>query len=220
MKCILEPTFDTPLVSFHISNRLGTAAEPFGSEGLVYHTAEMGFRGASFLGRNEFDEKVDSLGASLSIGTHRDYLDLRGTCLLRHLDTLFDLRDDDASVAYRFLNRYLHPGYVYCRTALGTEKSLGTITLDQSRDLHSKLFRHSDLILGVAGPIDDARLATLASRLPQDTEPEASHARDSRQRRLVLRRQLLHESGAWQAQFATDHGASCRGLPGCHRAHA
>ena len=200
MKCILEPAFDTPLVSFHISNRIGTAAEPVGSEGLVCHTAEMGFRGASFLDRDQFDEKVDSLGAGLGIGTRRDYLTLRGTCLLRHLDTLFDLavstihlarfeeeeheqllretryelddlRDDDASVAHRFLNRYMHPGHVYCRTALGTEQSLSTITLEQSRGLHAKLFRHSDLILGVAGAIDDEKLAKLASRLPQDTEP-------------------------------------------------
>ncbi len=200
MKCILEPAFDTPLVSFHISNRLGTAVDPIGSEGLVCHTAEMGFRGAGFLGRNAFDESVDGLGAALGIGTRRDYLTLRGTCLLRHLDTLFelavatihlarfdadeheqllretryeldDLRDDDASVAHRFLNRYMHPGYTYCRTALGTEESLASISLEQSRDLHAVLFRHSDLILGVAGPIDESRLAKLASRLPQDTEP-------------------------------------------------
>jgi zinc protease len=242
MKCILEPAFDTPLVSFHISNRLGTAAEPFGSEGLVCHTAEMGFRGASFLGRDEFDEKVDSLGAGLGIGTRRDYLTLRGTCLVRHLDTLFDLavstihlarfdeeeheqllretryelddlRDDDASVAHRFLNRYMHPGYVYCRTALGTEESLETISLEESRDLHSKLFRHSDLVFGIAGPIDDERLATLASRLPQDTEPAAYPKPDltpppvAEGRRLIL----VDKPNRQQCQVAMGHLAPAYG---------
>jgi len=194
MKCILEANYDTPLVSFHIANRRGTACEPLGSEGLVCHTAELGFRGTRTLDRDQFDEKVDGLGAALGIGTRRDYLSLRGTCLVRHLDTLFDLavstlaeprfaaeehkqllretqhelddmRDDDASLAHRFFIRHVHPGYPYCRTALGTEQSLAAITLDQATSLHQRLFRQQDLVLGVAGPIDDATLAELSGRI-------------------------------------------------------
>ena len=194
MKLILEPSFDTPLVSFHIANRRGTASDPLGAEGLVCHSAELGFRGAGPLSRDGFDEQVDGLGAALGLGTRRDYLSLRGTCLLRHLDTLFDLalstiaeprfeaseheqllretryelddlRDDDASLVHRFFNRFMHPGYVYCRTALGTEESLDNISLDQSRALRSQLFRRDDLVLGVAGPLDKTQLGTLGERL-------------------------------------------------------
>ncbi len=194
MKCILESCVDTPLVSFYISNQRGTACEPFGAEGLVAHTAELSFRGCGELTRNDFDERVDSLGAGLGIGTRRDYLSLRGTCLVRHLDSLFDLaiaalcqprmeqaeheqlvretryelddlRDDDASLAHRFFNRSVHPGHIYCRTALGTEESLSSFTLEASRALHRQLFRREDLVLGIAGPVDQSRIEQLAKRI-------------------------------------------------------
>ncbi len=194
MKYILEPSFDTPLVSFYISNRRGVACDPMGMEGLVAHTAELSFRGSGELGRDEFDERVDSLGAGLGIGTRRDFLTLRGTCLVRHLDTLFDLaeaalagprmeaaeheqlvretryelddlRDDDSSLAHRFFNRHVHPGHVYCRTALGTEQSLGRFGLEESSALHRQLFRKDDLVLGIAGPVDHAKLEQLGERI-------------------------------------------------------
>ncbi|MCP4447552.1 MAG: insulinase family protein [Myxococcales bacterium] len=242
MKCILEPSFDTPLVSFHISNRVGTAAEPRGLEGMICHTAEMGFRGAGFFGRDQFDEKVDGLGAGLGIGTRRDYLTMRGTCLLRHLDSLFelavstmhlprfereeheqllretryeldDLRDDDASLAHRFLNRYMHPGYVYCRTALGTKASLEKLDLEECKTLHAQLFRHSDLVLGIAGPVDEDRLAQLGARIPQHSEPLARETPKldppamARGRRLVI----VDKPGREQCQVAMGHLAPVYG---------
>ncbi len=236
MKCLVEPVFDTPIVSFHIANRRGTACEPFGLEGLVCHTAEMGFRGSGYLSREAFDEQVDRLGAGLGIGTRRDYLTLRGTCLARHLDALFDLavqtihlprfeeseheqllretryelddlRDDDASLAHRFLAKHIHPGYVYSRTALGTSASLGRIDLETSQALHPRLFRHSDLLLGVAGPISKVEVHALATRLPQDREADAleSPSLELPQcpagRRLVL----VDKPGREQCQVAMGH---------------
>lgn len=202
MKTILEPAFDTPLVSFQIANRVGSAHEATGSEGLICHTTELSLRGAGSLDRRALDESIDSLGAGLGFGLRRDYVSLRGNCLERHLDALFDLalqvlttprfddeeheklrretlydldelRDDDSSLAHRFFTKHCHPGHPYCRTALGTAESLASLKLPELRGLYPRLMHSSELVLGVAGPLSESRVQSLADKIPQtqDCEP-------------------------------------------------
>ena len=202
MKTILEAAFDTPLVSFQIANRVGSAHEAAGSEGLICHATELSLRGAGTLDRHAFDESIDALGAGLGFALRRDYVSLRGNCLERHLDTCFELalqvltvprfdeeeheklrretlydldelRDDDSSLAHRFFAKHCHPGHPYCRTALGTAESLAKLELLELRALYPRLMHSSELILGVAGPLSDARVQSLADKIPttEDSEP-------------------------------------------------
>jgi zinc protease len=185
------PASDTPLVTFVIANRVGSALDPRGQEGLVAHTADLCLRGAGPLDRQRLDAAIDRLGASLAFGVRRDYAVLRGSCLSRHAGELFELatsvlreprleqdehdqlirdviydldelRDDDGSIASRFYARSCAPGYVYSRTAVGTADSLQSIELDQVRELQPRLFASSGLLLGVAGPLADDELRAMA----------------------------------------------------------
>lgn len=195
MKTILVEAHDTPLVTFAIANHTGTSYDPKGSEGLVYHSAELSLRGAGARSREQFDADLDALGASLGYGLGRDYLALRGTCLSRHLDAVFDMaasvlgeasfdkeeheqlrreaqydldemRDDDGSLAHRFFAKHCHPGYVYGRTALGTSESIKGLELPAVEQLYPRLFAPQDLLLGVAGPLRPDQVDELATRLP------------------------------------------------------
>ncbi len=235
MKTIVEPAYETPLVSFQISSRTGTVNEPLGKEGLVCHSAELGMRGTQTLSRAQFDEKIDSLGASMSFSFRRDSMALSATCLHRHLDTVFSLavdvlsspalsgdeheklqreslsdldemRDSDAALAARYFNRHFHPGYIYCRTAIGTKRTISELTLEEVRMLYPKLFPDSDLVFGIAGPISETDAEALATKLPSSgasalplpdlTPPEAPAG---------LRLILVDKPGRKQCQVAMGH---------------
>ncbi len=201
MKIIVEPAHDTPLVSFQIANRVGSAHESPGSEGLMCHTTELSTRGVAQLDRQALDESIEVLGAGIGFGLRRDYVSLRANCLERHLDRCFELalqilkepsfaeeeheklrretindldelRDDDATLAHRFFAKHCLPGYAYCRTALGTQESLAALSLSAVRDLYPRLMHHDQLVLGMVGPVDEARAQALADKIPKDSDLE------------------------------------------------
>lgn len=195
MKTIVEPAHETPLVSFQIANRVGSAHEMPGLEGLTCHTTELSLRGAGKLDRQELDEKIEGLGAGIGFGLRRDYVSLRANCLERHLDACFDLalqvlceprfeeeeheklrretlhdlddlRDDDGTLAHRFFAKNLRPGYPYCRTALGTKDSLASLSLPMVRELYPRLMHTSQLVMGMVGPVSESRVQQLVDRIP------------------------------------------------------
>lgn len=201
MKVLVEPAHDTPLVSFQIANRVGSAHESAGSEGLTCHTTELSLRGAGKLGRQELDENIEVLGAGIGFGLRRDYVSLRANCLERHLDRCFELalqvleeprfeeeeheklrretlsdldelRDDDATLAHRYFARHCLPGYAYCRTALGTQESLQSLDLSSVRQLYPRLMHADHLVVGMVGPVDESRAQALADKIPKSTGVE------------------------------------------------
>jgi zinc protease len=221
MKVIVEPAHDTPLVSFQIANRVGSAHERPGSEGLVCHTTELSTRGAGQLGRRALDESIEVLGAGIGFGLRRDYVSLRANCLHKHLDRCFDLalqvleeprfdeeeheklrretihdldelRDDDATLAHRFFAKHCLPGYAYCRTALGTKESLGSLDLAAVRSLYPRLMHAEQLVVGMVGPVDESAARALADKIPgsSDSEPlprtTLDRPPDLKGRRLII----------------------------------
>lgn len=198
MKTILVPSFDTPLVSFCIANRMGTTVDPFGKEGLLNQTAELSMRGAGALSRMELDESIDVLGASLGFSLRKDYLAMQAGCLHRHLDTLVDLartivfepqlkaeeheklrrealqdldelRDDDGSLLQRYFAHHCHPGHVYARTALGTSESIAEISLADIEELQASLFPREELVLGISGPLTELEVQAIAMRFQAES---------------------------------------------------
>ena len=59
METLLLENDDTPIVTFGIANRRGSAIDPVGLEGLTYHCTELSLRGSGDLARKEFDEAVE-----------------------------------------------------------------------------------------------------------------------------------------------------------------
>lgn len=236
MKTIVEAAYETPLVSFTLASPIGTAFDSEGEEGLVCHSAELGMRGTRDWDRRDFDEKLDSLGAGMGFSFRRDSLSLSGTCLHRHLETLIglatqvlecpaltsdeheklqretladldEMRDSDASLAARFFNLHFHPGYTYCRTALGTPDSIAALEVETVRDLYPRLFPEQHLVLGFAGPVDDKEANTLASRFTGQSQSESLPAPNLQPpSRLPGRRLILVDKpGRKQCQVAIGH---------------
>jgi zinc protease len=190
---IIEPSVDTPLVWFDVAIRGGASADPRGVEGLHRHAALLARRGAGRRDRAELDETLDSLGAALDVGVSRDAVTLSGLALSRHLDAVIDLaadilaeprfdeeeharllretpqvldeiRDDDSALATRWFDWVCCPGHSYGRTSLGTEKSIVQIERAAAMELWRREVVADNLVIGLAGDIDEATAARVVAR--------------------------------------------------------
>ncbi|MDQ3369292.1 MAG: insulinase family protein [Myxococcota bacterium] len=193
---IIEPSHDTPLVWFDIAIRGGASADPFGVEGLHRHAALLARRGAGRRDRAELDETLDNLGASLDVGVSRDAVSVSGLALSRHLEAVIELaadilaeprfdeaeharllretpqvldeiRDDDSALATRWFDWLCSPGHAYGRTSLGTEASLARIDREAAMAVWRREVVADNLVIGLAGDIDEATAARLVDRLVQ-----------------------------------------------------
>ena len=237
MKVIHEASHDTPLVWFEVAVRGGSGADPKGVEGLHRHTALLARRGAGRRDRAELDEALDALGVSLDVGVSRDAISVSGIALARHLDAVVDLaadvladprfsdeeharllretpqvldevRDDDSALATRWFDWLCCPGHAYGRSSLGTEASIGRIDRPSALELWKRQVVPENLVIGLAGDIDEATGARVVTRLterlpavprpPQVFEvPEMS----KRGRRMIL----VDKPARTQAQLRIGH---------------
>ena len=202
---IIEPSIDTPLVWFDIAIRGGASIDPRGIEGLHRHAALLARRGAGTRDRAALDETLDNLGAAIEVGVSRDAVTISGLALSRHLDAVIDLatdilasprwdedehlrllretpqvldeiRDDDSALATRWFDWVCSPGHSYGRTSLGTASSIAAIQAAAARELWRREVVADNLVIGLAGDIDEAAAdriaARLVGRLPGGPRPE------------------------------------------------
>jgi zinc protease len=245
---IVEASPDTPLVWFDVAIRGGASADPVGIEGLHRHASLLARRGAGSRNRAALDETLDSLGAALDISVSRDAVTLSGLCLSRHLDAVTELcadilaapqlsedeharllretpqvldeiRDDDSALATRWFDWVCSPGHPYGRTSLGTEPSLERIDRTAATELWKREVVAQNLVIGLAGDIDDTAAAKLVQRLI-DRIPAGARATtasienitptpDKRGRRVIL----VDKPDRTQAQLRIGHLALRYGHP-------
>jgi zinc protease len=245
---IVEASPDTPLVWFDIAIRGGASADPVGIEGLHRHAALLARRGAGTRDRAALDETLDSLGAAIDIAVSRDAVTLSGLSLSRHLDAVIDLcadiladprlsdeehqrllretpqvldeiRDDDSALATRWFDWVCSPGHPYGRTSLGTEQSLERIDRTAATELWKREVVANNLVIGVAGDIDDSAANRLAQRLVERIPPgrrattlveeTGDESLVKRGRRLIL----VDKPDRTQAQIRIGHLALRYGHP-------
>jgi zinc protease len=234
---VIEPSHDTPLVWFDVSIRGGAAADPLGIEGLHRHAALLARGGAGHRDRAELDETLDGLGAAIDVGVSRDAVTVSGLALSRHLDAVIDLaadvlaaprfaedeharllretpqvldevRDDDSALATRWFDWQCCPGHPYGRTSLGTEASIARIERAAAIELWRREVVPQNLVVGLAGDVDDATAARivgrLIERLPAAARPaSAAQAPEAAApgRRLIL----VDKPDRTQAQLRIGH---------------
>lgn len=243
---IIEPSPDTPLVWFEVAIRGGAATDPQGVEGLHRHASLLARRGAGARERHALDETLDSLGAMIDVSASRDAISVSGLALSRHLDATIELaadvlaeprfsedeharllretpqvldeiRDDDSALATRWFDWLCCPGHPYGRTSLGTEQSLARIERAAALALWKREVVTENLVIGLAGDVDDASAARCVERLtgrlargpraPALGDPDAAVAQ--RGRRAVL----VDKPDRTQAQLRVGHLAPRYGHP-------
>jgi zinc protease len=243
---IIEASPDTPLVWFDIAIRGGSSTDPLGIEGLHRHAALLARRGAGSRDRHQLDETLDSLGAMLDVSVSRDAVSVSGLALSRHLDAVIELaadvladprfseeeharllretpqvldeiRDDDSALATRWFDWLCCPGHPYGRTSLGTETSLKQIERSAALALWKREVVPDNLVIGLAGDIDEATAARcvqrLISRLPAGSRVPDLAAPASVTERRGRRVILVDKPDRTQAQIRIGHVALRYGHP-------
>ena len=244
MQVVVEPSPDTPLVWFEIAIRGGASADPVGIEGLHRHAALLARRGAGTRVRAVLDETLDGLGAALEVGVSRDSLSISGLALSRHADAVIalaadilaaprfdedeharllretpqvldEIRDDDGALATRWFDWLCSPGHPYGRTSLGTEGSLAKIRREDAIALWRREVVADNLVIGLAGDVDDARARALAQRLVERLPAGASLAQpeNTGERTRGRRAFLVDKADRTQAQLRIGHLATRYGHP-------
>ena len=245
-RVFVESQDDTPLVWFDVAIRGGAAADPIGVEGLHRHAALLARRGAGKRDRAELDSALDGLGAALDVAVGRDAVSLSGLTLERNVDAVIDLaadvlaaprfpadehsrllretpqlldevRDDDAALATRWFDWQCHPGHPYGRTTLGTEASIARITGEDAAALWRREVVPANLVIGVAGDVDEARaerlVARLVERLPHDPAPALPALPTTVPANGARRLVLVDKPDRTQAQLRIGHLAARFGDP-------
>ncbi|MCB9593703.1 MAG: insulinase family protein [Sandaracinaceae bacterium] len=181
----LEASHALPIVDVDVIVTRGSILDPKGRDGLARMTARLMRRGPVGIDADAFDERLDRLGATLSVSVGSESMHVQGSVIRRNLAPFLDevagvllrpglrdedferlrrtieaelvqLRDNDGALAARAFRHQLFGRHAYGRSVGGTLPTVSAITLDEVRACHAQLIRAPHLIVGLAGDITAA----------------------------------------------------------------
>jgi len=184
-----------PFVSWNLTMRTGSDADPAGSEGLSELTAELVRRGTTSMSYAALNEALESRGVTINVSAGGDVTTIQGSAVTYQADYGFDRTADlllDASLpadeferlkaqalsglqydlaqpetmARRALAKALWGDSVFGR--FDTPESIQKITLDQVRDWYRQSYRPHGAILIISGDVNVAHGRGMARRLLRD----------------------------------------------------
>lgn len=196
-----------PLVTIRLSFKGGGYLEPEDKAGLSAMTGQMiRTGGSSLMGASELDEEFDFLAADVSVGVGGSNASASVNTLTSNLERTFELfvdmlrnprfdqgrletlrgqaleglkaRDDNGLViALREFN-YLMWGEEHFESRQPTRESLESITADDLRAFHAKIFHPGNLMISVTGDFDEREMLSFLEEQLSDwaSGPEAPDA--------------------------------------------
>jgi zinc protease len=179
----LVEDYTVPIISIKFAFRGGTTQDPAGKEGLLNLMTGLFDEGAGDVVSDAFQVRLDDAGAEMRFDAGRDALygsmrmlaDQKGEALellrLAIEKPRFDQEpidrirgqivagiraraNDPETIAQRTWTQALYGDHPYAREDEGTEASLKSISADDLRALHGRLFARDALVVGVVGAID------------------------------------------------------------------
>ncbi len=201
----LVEDYSVPIVTIRFSFKGGNTQDPEGKEGLSELMSGLFDEGAGELDSDAFQIKLDDAGAEMRFGAERDRTCGSMRMLAEKKDEAFDLlklaiqqprfdaapmdriraqivsgivanqRDPETAARVKWAEA-LYGAHPYARPDEGTEKSLATITADDLRDYHRRVFARDNLNVAVVGAIDAETVKRELDRLFGDL-PERSDLR-------------------------------------------
>lgn len=183
-----------PLVDIEIVVRGGAMSDPPGLAGLSHAMLRSMRRGTASLSAEAVEEKVELLGASLSTSVRSTSLRIGATVIRRNLEPFLELLfallfepafreadvdqvcremladlheslDSDSTLAWRAFRSGLFGRHRLGRPASGDLASIERISTDAVRAHHQRQVHPAQLLIGLAGDVDDQAEGWLARRL-------------------------------------------------------
>jgi zinc protease len=190
---MVESEHALPLVHVGVILRTGSVHDPRGLEGLTRMTSRMLRMGTRSLTPQAVEEKIDSLGAQLSVGSAPSYVQFGGVVVAHNLEPFFALlcelltspafrardlarakretvaelissADDDRSLAARNFRSFALGKHVYARPVAGSTKSVGALTRDHVLSHYAAHYVADNVIVSMAGAVKEDRARELVAR--------------------------------------------------------
>jgi zinc protease len=223
-----------PVVHLRALVLSGSADDPQGKEGLAAFTGALLRRGTRSHTREDLDEALDRLAATISVQVQKDFTVVSGLTLRRNLEEFLRLfasalleprfeaaeieklkidqkdaveavRQSDEALSREVFQQELYAGHPYGHLDAGTLSSIRSFTLEDVRGFYSTHYVRGNVIGGVAGDADEA----LENRLRADLDrlPEGGVRRAARPAARVSGRRavLVEQEGRTQTHMRVGH---------------
>jgi zinc protease len=188
---LVESSRALPLVAMTIATRAGATADPVGKEGLLRLACRLVRRTGAGLTTEALDERIDSLGASLSVDVGHSTATFHAAVITRSLDAfadllvdvlgkpslaeaelsklkretvaeLVDMRDQDRDLGQRWFRQRLFGGHTFARPVGGTTVSVEAVGASDVRATYQSTVCAKNLVFAFAGDVDEDRAAKIA----------------------------------------------------------
>ncbi len=172
-----------PLVYISFVLKTGASQDPGGKEGLAELTGEMLTKGTKTRTKEQIEDEIDSLGASISASASHDSITISGFTLSKNMDKfldiyadvilnpvfpseemekekrmmlsdLMDLRNNNRQLARRFFRGALFAGHPYGKFPEGKETTIKALTKKDVEDFYKTYFVTKNTLLAASGDID------------------------------------------------------------------
>lgn len=187
------PNLTSPAVYFSGFMLPGSISDPAESRGLASFTTDMLMTGTKSLTFQKLHDKIESIGASLSLGSGHLSTSFHGQCLSEDLETVWNLlvevaqrpsftfkqfkrvrgqiltslavqNQDTTEMAHKAFNRAFYRAHPYAHPSMGNVQSVSGIKLDQLRAFHQSHYGPDGLVLAVCGGIDPENAQRIFAR--------------------------------------------------------
>ncbi len=187
------PNLTSPAVYFTGYMQPGAIADPGDNYGLASFTTDMLMTGTKRLNFQRLHDKIESIGASLSLGTGHLSTTFFGQCLREDLETIWSLlvevvqepafaekqfkrvrnqiltgiaiqNQDTAEMASQAFSRALYGSHPYAHPDIGYAQTVAGIQKEQLESFHETHYGPNGLVLAVCGGIEPEMARDIFSR--------------------------------------------------------
>ena len=216
----LEESHDLPLVDVSLSLRTGASFDPSEKTGLSRVVSRMLRRGAEGWSSDGIEESIDRLGGDLSIDVSSSSINVHAQVIKRNLVPFLQLvgavlakptfpqdelsrlqretvaeiveaRDHDRSLVTRFFRKAVFGDHPYGRGVSGTTTSIPKITRDDVVAFHRAHFVRGNVVMGIAGDVDEKDVRTSILPLVEALPSKASETDPTPEPAFPTGRRLL-----------------------------
>ncbi len=223
-----------PVVYFEVMIRAGSAYDPPGKEGLAFFTAKLLDRGTESYSRDEISERLDFISARLNIEVNKEVIVFSGTTLKENLDEFYqvfseiilkptfpedqiektrsdqldaieNVRQSDVALVRESFDNFIHRGHPYGHLVAGNESSVKSFTRQDAADFYSTHFVRNNILLGLAGDIDQEFVERFANEMSTLKTGEAAPILGGIEPITGRKVLLIEKEGRAQTQFRIGH---------------
>ncbi len=184
IRVVVLPRPEEPVVHLSLMVLSGSADDPAGKEGLAWFTAHLLHRQAEARLRERAGEEISIENAAYAVQVGKDAVILGGSVPPEALGSFYEnLRDvilapaftaeaaaaqraaqkaaieevrrEGAGLARWALDEILYRNHPYGRPGTGRPGTVDSLTIEDARAFHAGHFRRGNLVLGVAGPVEE-----------------------------------------------------------------